>query len=212
MRHAAVKPDAAQSPKATLTCIPSHLNPGRGISREGSMTRLTRLDKLLFRLEAQHISLQWIFREIAGLPGVVFEMGLGHGRTYDHLRTHLPDREIYVLDREIDCFDDCIPPDDRLLLGDIADDACRRRHALRRPGDPGACRPRLVHRGPQCRDERQARPAPAGGSRARRLRAVGPAAASLPEPVRCRCPPARARADIFSTRTDLMRAERRVRS
>jgi hypothetical protein len=85
------------------------------------MTRLTRLDKLLFRLEAQHISLKWIFREIAGRPGVVFEMGLGHGRTYDHLRTHLPDREIYVLDREIDCFDDCIPPDDRLLLGDIGD-------------------------------------------------------------------------------------------
>ena len=85
------------------------------------MTRLTRLDKLLFRLEAQHISLEWIFREIAGRPGVVFEMGLGHGRTYDHLRTHLPDREIYVLDREIDCFDDCIPPDDRLLLGDIGD-------------------------------------------------------------------------------------------
>ena len=48
-------------------------------------------------------------------------MGLGHGRTYDHLRTHLPDRDIYVLDREIDCFDDCIPPDDRLILGDIDD-------------------------------------------------------------------------------------------
>jgi hypothetical protein len=85
------------------------------------MNRLTRLDKLLFRLEAQHLCLEWIFQEIAGHPGVVFEMGLGHGRTYDHLRTHLPEREIYVLDREVDCFDDCIPPDDRLLLGDIAD-------------------------------------------------------------------------------------------
>jgi S-adenosyl-L-methionine methyltransferase len=85
------------------------------------MNGLTRLDKLLFRLEAQHICLEWAFREIAGRPGVVFEMGLGHGRTYDHLRTYLPEREIYVLDREVDCFDDCIPPDDRLLLGDIAD-------------------------------------------------------------------------------------------
>jgi hypothetical protein len=85
------------------------------------MTRLTRLDKLLFRLDAQHKCLEWAFREIAGRPGVVFEMGLGHGRTYDHMRVHLPDRDIYVLDREIDCFDDCIPPDERLLLGDIAD-------------------------------------------------------------------------------------------
>lgn len=85
------------------------------------MEKLTRLDKLLFRLEAQYACLAWAFREIEGLPGIVFEMGLGHGRTYDHLRTHLPDRDIYVLDREIDCFDDCIPPDDRLILGDIGD-------------------------------------------------------------------------------------------
>src|SRR5262245_48678149 len=83
------------------------------------MSGLTRLDKLLFRLEAQRACLEWAFREIEGRPGIVFEMGLGHGRTYDHLRVHLPDREIYVLDREIDCFDDCIPPADRFLLGDI---------------------------------------------------------------------------------------------
>jgi hypothetical protein len=85
------------------------------------MSRLTRLDILLLRLQAQHTCLEWAFREIAGRPGVVFEMGLGHGRTYDHMRVHLPDRDIYVLDREIDCFDDCIPPHDRLLLGDIGD-------------------------------------------------------------------------------------------
>ena len=83
------------------------------------MDRLTRLEKLLFRLEAQRLCLEWAFAEIEHLPGIVFEMGLGHGRTYDHLRTHLPEREIYVLDREIDCFDDCVPPADRLLLGDI---------------------------------------------------------------------------------------------
>ena len=61
-------------------------------------------------------------------------MGLGHGRTYDHLRTYLPEREIYVFDREVDCFDDCIPPDDRMLLGDIADTLSGRRHTLWWPG------------------------------------------------------------------------------
>jgi S-adenosyl-L-methionine methyltransferase len=85
------------------------------------MKRLTRLEKLLFRLDAQRICLEWAFRQIAGLPGIVFEMGLGHGRTYDHLRVHLPEREIYVLDREVDCIADCTPPDNRLLLGDIGD-------------------------------------------------------------------------------------------
>jgi hypothetical protein len=96
------------------------------------MNQLTRLDKLLFRLEAQYACLGWAFGEISGLPGIVFEMGLGHGRTYDHLRTHLPDRDIYVLDREIDCFDDCTPPDDRLILGDIDDTLAASAHRFPR--------------------------------------------------------------------------------
>ncbi|WP_442583300.1 class I SAM-dependent methyltransferase [Mesorhizobium sp. ASY16-5R] len=85
------------------------------------MDQLTWLDKLLFRLEAQRACLGWAVGEIAGRPGVVFELGLGHGRTYDHLRKHLPDRDIYVFDREVDCIADCTPPDDRLVMGDIVD-------------------------------------------------------------------------------------------
>ena len=88
-------------------------------SRDEGRRKDSRLEKLLFRLEAQRICLEWAFREIAGRPGIVFEMGLGHGRTYDHLRIHLPEREIYVLDRETDCFADCTPPQNYLLLGDI---------------------------------------------------------------------------------------------
>ncbi|MFI0848174.1 class I SAM-dependent methyltransferase [Mesorhizobium sp. IMUNJ 23232] len=83
--------------------------------------QLTRLDKLLFRLEAQRACLGWAIGEIAGFPGIVLELGLGHGRTYDHLRKHLADRDIYVFDREVDCIADCTPPDNRLVLGDIAD-------------------------------------------------------------------------------------------
>lgn len=81
--------------------------------------KLTRLDKLRLRLEAQNACLGWAFGKIAGRPGLVFELGLGHGRTYDHLRTHLPDRDIYVFDREIDCYEDCTPPSDRMFLGNI---------------------------------------------------------------------------------------------
>lgn len=85
------------------------------------MTRLTRLEKLLFRLEAQYLCLAWAFKEVAGGRGAVFELGLGHGRTYDHMRQNLPGRDIYVFERDLDCFDDCVPPDDRLFLGDIGD-------------------------------------------------------------------------------------------
>jgi hypothetical protein len=84
------------------------------------VARLTRLETLLFRLEAQHACLGFAFKDIAGREGLVFELGLGHGRTYDHLRTHLPQRDIYVFDREVDCFADCIPPPDRLILGELA--------------------------------------------------------------------------------------------
>ena len=41
--------------------------------------RFTRLDKLRLRLEAQNACLDWAFGEIAGRPGPVFELGLGHG-------------------------------------------------------------------------------------------------------------------------------------
>lgn len=81
--------------------------------------KLTRLDRLRLRLEAQNACLSWAFAEIADRPGLVFELGLGHGRTYDHLRTHLAGRDIYVFDREVDCFEDCIPPADRMFLGNI---------------------------------------------------------------------------------------------
>ena len=81
----------------------------------------TRLERLFFRLEAQHRSLNWAFGEIKDRPGVVFELGLGHGRTYDHMRRHLPEREIFVFDREIDCFPDCTPDAEHLMLGQFSD-------------------------------------------------------------------------------------------
>lgn len=56
---------------------------------------------------------------IAGVPGFVIEMGLGNGRTYDHLREILPDREIFVFDRQIAAHPDCVPDDDHVVLGDL---------------------------------------------------------------------------------------------
>ncbi len=82
---------------------------------------LSRLEKLYYRLEAQQVCLAWAFAQIADKPGVVFELGLGHGRTFDHIRKHLPGREIFVFDREVDAYLDCRPDPAQLILGDIAD-------------------------------------------------------------------------------------------
>jgi hypothetical protein len=85
------------------------------------MREMSRLESLLYRLEAQVACLDWAFREIAELRGIVFELGLGHGRTHDHLRRHLPDREIYVFDREVDCYPDCEPDPAHMILGELKD-------------------------------------------------------------------------------------------
>jgi hypothetical protein len=83
------------------------------------MRTLSRLDMTLFRLQSQKACLTCLFDEIRGMPGVVVELGLGHGRTFDHLRRHLPDREIFVFDRSNDAYVDCQPDASFLFLGEI---------------------------------------------------------------------------------------------
>ena len=82
---------------------------------------MSRLDSFIRRMQAQRACLDWAAAAIAELPGSVLELGLGNGRTYDHLRSLLPDREIYVFDRRVKAHPACIPPDDRLFLGEIAE-------------------------------------------------------------------------------------------
>lgn len=85
------------------------------------MTRsISRLEKLYFRLEAQNACLAWAFGQIAGHPGVVFEIGLGLGRSFDHLKRYLPDREIFVFDREVNSYPDCRPDAEHMVLGDLS--------------------------------------------------------------------------------------------
>jgi hypothetical protein len=80
---------------------------------------VSRLDSFIRRLEAQRACLNHAAALIAGLHGAVLELGLGNGRTYDHLRSLFPSREIYVCERQIAAHPDCVPPPERLILGDM---------------------------------------------------------------------------------------------
>lgn len=80
---------------------------------------MTRLDSAIRRLTAQRNLLDWAAKEIAGRPGLILELGLGNGRTYDHLRARLSGRDIYVFERSPAAHPDCIPPPDRLIVGDV---------------------------------------------------------------------------------------------
>jgi hypothetical protein len=76
------------------------------------------------RLSAQIDGLNWAAHHIRETPGDVLELGLGNGRTYDHLREKLPERRIWVIDRVLQPHPSCIPPEQDFLQGE-ADDMLR---------------------------------------------------------------------------------------
>ena len=80
---------------------------------------MSRLDSAIRRLKAQRSCLEWSISLIRGVPGPVVELGLGNGRTYDHLRQLLPEREIFAFDRQMDAHPDCVPKAPYLIVGDI---------------------------------------------------------------------------------------------
>ncbi len=80
---------------------------------------MSRLDSFIRRLQAQRACLSEAVEQIRGVDGFVLELGLGNGRTYDHLREICPDREIYVFDRQVNAHPDCVPAEDHLFLGEI---------------------------------------------------------------------------------------------
>ena len=82
---------------------------------------MSRLDSFIRRLQAQRACLDRAAELVRDLPGPVVEIGLGNGRTFDHLRRRLPGREIFVFDRRIDAHPDCVPPAAYVVLGDIAE-------------------------------------------------------------------------------------------
>lgn len=82
---------------------------------------MSRLDSAIRRLMAQKIALEWAIEALADLRGPVLELGLGNGRTYDHLREIAPDRPIYVFEREVAAHPDCVPPNELLFLGDFTE-------------------------------------------------------------------------------------------
>jgi hypothetical protein len=84
---------------------------------------MSRLDSFIRRMIAQRECLNWAAEAVAEIPGPVLELGLGNGRTYDHLRERLPEREIYVFERaDISVgrtHSMSVPPEKFLILGDI---------------------------------------------------------------------------------------------
>ena len=80
---------------------------------------MSRLDSFIRRMQGQRDCLNHAAGLIAEVPGPVLELGLGNGRTYDHLKEILPDREIFVFDRRIAAHPASVPDEAHMILGDI---------------------------------------------------------------------------------------------
>ena len=93
---------------------------------------MSRLDSVIRRLQAQRACIDRACEMIADRPGLVLEIGLGNGRTFDHLRDRLPDREIHVFERQVAAHPACIPEDRYLFLGDVLETLPRAVAALGR--------------------------------------------------------------------------------
>ncbi len=84
---------------------------------------MSRLDSFIRRLSAQRDILNRIAPQVAELEGPVLELGLGNGRTFDHLRELLPGRRIVAFDRDVRCHAASRPPEGDIVLGEIAETA-----------------------------------------------------------------------------------------
>ncbi|MFS8110475.1 class I SAM-dependent methyltransferase [Rhizobium jaguaris] len=84
---------------------------------------MSRLDSFIRRLTAQRDILNAVADEVKTLDGPVLELGLGNGRTFDHLRELFPDRRVVAFDRAANAYGPSMPEAGNLVLGEIKDTA-----------------------------------------------------------------------------------------
>lgn len=85
---------------------------------------MSRLESFIRRMSAQRDVLDHV-RETIPLPasGAILEIGLGNGRTFDHLREKFPERRIIAFDRAVGAHAASTPEPENLVLGEIAQTA-----------------------------------------------------------------------------------------
>lgn len=82
---------------------------------------MSRLESMRRRLTAQIDGLNWAISQVSDVTGDFLDLGLGNGRTYDHLREYAPERRIWVIDRILKCHPSCVPPAEDFLEGEAED-------------------------------------------------------------------------------------------
>ena len=68
---------------------------------------------------SQRACLDFAIAETADMAGPVYELGLGNGRTFHHMRARISGRDIYVFERAIAAQPDSCPDPEFAYEGDI---------------------------------------------------------------------------------------------
>ncbi len=74
-------------------------------------------------MTAQREILNHLSGQLNELGGPVLELGLGNGRTFDHLRECFPERKIIVFDRAVGSHKTSTPDPENMVVGEIRDTA-----------------------------------------------------------------------------------------
>lgn len=80
---------------------------------------ITRLDLFIDRMVSQRACLDDAIARTKGRTEPVFELGLGNGRTFHHMRERIRDRDIYVFERAVASHPDSTPAEELTILGDV---------------------------------------------------------------------------------------------
>lgn len=86
-----------------------------------TLENTSQLSRMIARLTTQRSHLDMAASHIRDLPGPILEIGLGKGRTYDHLRHLFPDRDIYAFDRSVHAPLRLRPDTEHLFVGEFKD-------------------------------------------------------------------------------------------
>jgi trans-aconitate methyltransferase len=85
---------------------------------------MSRLDSFIRRMSAQRDIIDHVRDNVALLPtGAILEIGLGNGRTFDHLRDRFPGRRIVAFDRALGAHASSTPEPENLVIGEIGETA-----------------------------------------------------------------------------------------
>lgn len=80
---------------------------------------MSRLDVFINRMVSQRACLDYAIAKTRGMAGPVFELGLGNGRTFDHMRANMPERDIFVFERKVESNPASTPEPEQTILGDV---------------------------------------------------------------------------------------------